>query len=258
MKDITAIILAGSRAGERDEIAAAHNVRLKAFVLLSGTPMIARVIAALRGCDAIDDIVVSLPDYDEKTDSPCLDDCRIAGTDMSPARSLLKALEQVRGDSAILVTTADHALLTPEMITALLDGFDSAHYDGAAAMVPLDLLAEKYPQASRTRLYFREGAYKSCNLFLFRDAYTAKQVAAFWITAEAFRKKPWRLALALGPVTLLRYLARRLTLVRAFARLSVLCKAQLQPVLLDIPEAAIDADSLADLALIKQIIEKQG
>ena len=69
----------------------------------------------------------------------------------------------------VLVTTADNALLTGE----ILDHFFQAHdgQDVAVAVVERKTMLAAYPDARRTWLKFRGGAYSGANLFaLHNDA----------------------------------------------------------------------------------------
>ena len=85
----------------------------------------------------------------------------------------------------------------------------------------------------------------------------ARRVAAFWIRAEQFRKRPWRLVAALGPMAVLLFGLGRLDLDAAFARISRAAQARVRPVRLPFPEAAIDVDRPADLALVSRILSQR-
>ena len=93
----------------------------------------------------------------------------------------------------------------------------------------------------RTALRFRNGAFCGCNLFAFLTP-EGKRVAEFWSRAEGTRKSPLGLARLLGPGTVLRYLAGRLTLAEAVNRLGNRTGTALATVELSDPEAAMDID----------------
>jgi hypothetical protein len=96
-----------------------------------------------------------------------------------------------------------------------------------------------------------------CNLFLLR---TERGLAAvqLWRSIEADRKRPWRIIRKLGPATLLRYLAGRLTLVEALQRLSRLCGAEVAAVASPFGLAAVDVDKPADLDLVRRLVGAQS
>ena len=91
--------------------------------------------------------------------------------------------------------------------------------DLSVAVATETTIRRAYPESIRT--YYRFGAegYSGCNLFLARTAAVMK-VAAFWSEVERYRKRPWRLVAAIGPLTLLRFLMGRLDLNAALQRLS--------------------------------------
>ena len=115
----TVLILAGSR-GASDPVAQAAGVDYKAFADINGRPMIAYVIDSLQAEPRIERIAVSI-----EMDAPDLPDGieRIDALD-SPASSLRAALTKL--PTPLLVTTADHPLLLPEMITSFLDDSESS------------------------------------------------------------------------------------------------------------------------------------
>src|SRR6202000_1967018 len=85
------------------------------------------------------------------------------------------------------------------------------------------------PATRRTYLKFADGEWSGCNLFLVRSE---RGLAAIqlWRSIEADRKRPWRIIRKLGPLTLVRYLAGRVTLAEALQRLRRLCGAEVAAV----------------------------
>src|SRR3546814_15937503 len=79
-----------------------------------------------------------------------------------------------------------------------------------------------------------------------------------WRRAEQQRKKPWRIAAVFGPVLLLGYLLRRLTLDEAMARISARLGVRVAAVTMPMAEAAIDVDKAEDLLLAGEILRNQG
>ena len=106
-------------------------------------------------------------------------------------------------------------------------------------------------------MHFREGGYCGCNLYAFVTR-TGREAIGFWTRMEQRRKQPARIARALGPLTLLRYLLRRLSLEDAMARLSRLCGARVTFVELPYGEAAIDVDKPEDLAVVEALVAGQS
>jgi hypothetical protein len=154
----------------------------------------------------------------------------------------------------LLITTADHALLDGRIVDRFLAACDDDGIDAFAGLLPLKLLEDKYPGMKRTGLRFRDGRYAACNLFLVRGGPGARSLVAFWRRLESLRKSPWRMAFAVGPVMLIQYGLRGLTLRRALQRVGGRCGARLGAARLDIPEAAIDVDRPEDLEFVEKLL----
>ena len=115
----------------------------------------------------------------------------------------------------LLVTTADHPLLT----AAMVDHFCAAvppDADARSAVVAASLLQRRYPDAIRTYYRFAGEGYSGCNLFLLRSP-DALRVVDFWTRLERHRKRPWRLIAEVGPLALLRFCSAASSLEGAHA-----------------------------------------
>lgn len=253
---VTALVLAGQRGGGPDPMAAAAGVSHKALLPVAGVPMLLRVLSALRDSPAVGRIVVSM-EAPEETLSGLggLDGVLLRAAAASPARSAFAALEEF--GVPLLVTTADHALLTPAMVAHFVSGAP----EGAAAAVALarsGTVLAAYPNTRRTWLRFREGAFSGCNLFLLTESYGAARAVGFWRRVEAERKRPLAMARLLGPLTLLRFALGRLTLRAALDALERRCGACLAAVEMPFADAAVDVDKPADLALVEAVLRQRA
>jgi len=246
----TALILAGSRGGP-DPVAAYAGVAHKALIQIDGTPMILRVVAALTGAGA-DRIAAS-------TDHPDVI-AVLSGTGVAclapmaqPSLSVLSAFETL--GAHLLVTTADHALLRPEWITAFLaDAPPDA--DLSLLLAERAVVEADAPLTKRTYYRFAGQAWSGCNLF---HLATPRAAAALelWRTVEVHRKQPWRVARLIGLTTLARYLGGRLTIQDAVGRLgaSIGVRAAVVPSRFGL--AAVDVDKAEDLDLVRRIVADQ-
>lgn len=255
-----ALVLAGRRGGE-DALAAAAGAPHRALLDIDGTPMLERVLRTLVATPAIGQIIVSI-------DSPqLLDRCPgiaalrdergarlvvVPATD-SPSRSVLEILDDGASDQPLLVTTADHALLSVEMVEHFLGEAELRGGDVAVGLVASELLLARFPDARRTYLRFADERYSGANLFSFQTP-RARRAAEFWTRAESFRKRPWRLVATFGARALLLFLTRRLTLDQAFAEASRALELRVVPVRMPQAEAAVDVDKLSDLELVRQVL----
>jgi GTP:adenosylcobinamide-phosphate guanylyltransferase len=258
----TALVLAGSRNGP-DVLASAAGVSGKGLVPVDGSAMLYRVLGALRETSRVDEIVVCGMEqsaFRERAETASLlGDPRITFLPgrATPAASVVHALESLPQRLPMLVTTADHPLLTAEMIDEFCTRAASSGLDVLAGLVDARLLAATYPQVRRTRIRFRDGAYCGCNLFalLTPEAHLAPRT---WMRVEQHRKRPWKMFKTLGVAALARFLTRRLTLADAAELASREMGVRAGPVLLRWPEAAIDVDRLRDLELVGEILRAKS
>ena len=179
---------------------------------------------------------------------------RPAGVGDGPAEAVLATLK-AGAETPLLVTTCDHPLLTPSMVTCLLDGANARDCDFAVGLATRTVISQAYPQTKRTYLPFGREGYSGCNLFLVRTP-LGQSAVAFWQDVGEDRKKPWKLARHLSLGTLARMLLRRLDLEEVFAFGSRRIRAKVSPVIIPTAEAAIDVDKPADLALVSSILAK--
>ena len=252
----TALLLAGQRPGP-DALAAAFGETAKALVRVGGEAMVSRVARTLLACPEIERIVVVAQDSAgliAREDTAWLgSEPRIAFAVSSDgiATSVAALAGTVTAPWPVLVTTADHVLLTPAMVSAFVAGVGSA--DAAVAVVERASLLAAYPGSKRTWLRFRGGAYSGANLFAVAGPRAAPAMA-LWSGVERDRKKGWRLIGKLGPALLIGAVTRTLSLAGAVRRIGVRLGIDLRAVVLADPDAAIDVDKPGDHALATTIL----
>ncbi len=255
---LAALVLAGSR-GPSDPLALSQGARHRALLEVGGAPMLLRVLRALRATRCVDHITVSIDDPTALASLPELDALVRAGTLAihrslpSPSRSVQDVLAGLPPGRPLLVTTADHALLRPEIVLRFLDDAEASGADLAIGLVAAKLLRARFPESKRTYLRFRDDGYSGANLFLFRTP-QACRAAEFWVKAERFRKRPWRLVSTFGPAALLLFLLRRLDVDQALERASRAIGARVAAIRLPFAEAAVDVDKPADLELARSLV----
>lgn len=262
MNAFDALVLAGRRSSA-DPLAEVRGGTHRALLEVVGVPMLVRVVRALQASSCVDRIAVSIDDAGAFEAVPELRELEARGEIVrhpslsSPSRSVQDALNGRLLGNRVLVTTADHALLTPKIIDHFAACAEQSDADVAVGVVAESVIRASYPSTTRTYLRFRDGGYSGANLFAFRSQ-QAPRVAEFWIRAEAFRKQPWRLASAFGPTTLLLFALRRLSLEEALQRASRVIGCRIRAVPLPFAEAAIDVDRPSDLDLASEILAARG
>ncbi len=251
MSPRVALLLAGRRPGA-DPFAAAHGQTLKALIPVAGRPMVARVAATLLACPEIAAVRVLTQDTDAIA-AVLPDDPRIAAlrSGAGIARSVAAVAGSADAPWPLLVTTADHVLLTPATIAAFLAGARGA--DVAVGVVERRVVAARFADTKRTWLRFRGGAWTGANLFALSSP-SALPLLAAWSGVEQDRKRGLKLIGAFGPALLLRAITRTITLPDAIARAGASLGASVRAVPLDDPLAAVDVDRAADLALAEDVL----
>jgi GTP:adenosylcobinamide-phosphate guanylyltransferase len=255
----TAILLAGERPGE-DGFARSRGVAAKALVPVAGEPMLARVARTLLASPSVGRILVLTQAPDAlRSASPVwlAEEPRIGWARSGDTIAI--SIKALAGSEAapypLLVTTADHALLSPWMVEAFLG--DAAGADVAFAMVERRTVEAAWPETKRTWLKARGGQYSGANLFALPNA-RAERALDLWAGVERHRKKAWRLLAFLGPHLLLGALTRTLTLEGAAARIGRKLGITAKAVILACAEAAIDIDKPEDLELVERILARSG
>lgn len=255
-----AIILAADRETV-NPVAKAAGVSCKSLAPINGTPMLFRVLEALSSSSKVESMLLCGPPVSIIDREPELHEYIASGkavwveNQATPSLSAYEAMKSLPQDNAILLTTSDHALLSPRIVDYFCHEAQKSGCDVVAALVRHETVVEAYPQTSRTVYRFKNGTYCSCNLFAFLTP-QARAVPSFWRRVEEQRKNPLRIISILGWTTVLRYLMGNLSLSAALDRIShrLGCKAGIVDI--PYPEAAIDVDSVADLRLIRQITAK--
>lgn len=252
MKGWTAIVLAGSRPG-RDAFAAEHGTDLKALIPVGGIPMVARPVNALLVSPQIlaVSVLAQQPDRIAKA-LPSNSRLKVAASGDTIASTLEAVLANPKTHFPLLVTTADHALLSPAMIADFCSKAEGA--DLAIGLVEKRPLMARLPDTKRTWLGFRGGSYSGANLFALGSPEAAKAIA-LWRSVEQNRKKGWRMIASLGPALLAGALLRIRTLDQTLASVGKRLELDIRKVELRDPLAAVDVDKPADHALVSAILE---
>lgn len=253
----TAVILAADREAG-NPVAAAAGVSCKSLAPVNGTPMVLRVLQALSAADTINKKILCGPPRAIFDNEPELIEYITSGNAVwlenrgTPSLSALHAMQSIPSDTQVLLTTSDHALLSPRVVDHFCRAAQGSGCDVVAAVARHETVTAAYPETRRTAYRFKDGAYCSCNLFAFLTP-RARQAPYFWRRVEQQRKNPLQVINALGGVTVLRYMLGKLTLNMAVDRISsrLGCKAGI--VVMPFPEAAIDVDSVSDWQLVRQI-----
>jgi len=252
MPPYTAVLLAGSRPGG-DPLSRSLGVEFKPLLPIGGEPMLLRPLRALLAAPSVADVLV-LTQAPERFAGVVPEDARVR---VQPSGATIAAtLSKLLADPAtrfpLLVTTADHALLTGEMVEEFAAG--AAGCDLAIGVVSRTSMLRRFPHAQRTWLRFGRERYSGANLFALNTPAAAAGVER-WRSIEQDRKKGWRVLLQMGWPLFLGAVLRVRDLhgtARAFSRgLGI----NLRGVVLSDPLAAVDVDKPADYELVTAILD---
>lgn len=227
----------------------------KALVPLAGEPMLTRVIHTLRRSPFIGNIVVLGQDIVAlQAAVDAAGGATLVQSGDGISLSIKTQVEAMGFASPILVTTADHPLLTTEMIDEFLQ---NASGDVAVAMVERQVMLAQFPDAKRTWLRFSDGAWSGANLFALM---TPRSMAALdlWAEAEQDRKKAWKLFLHFGFVLAFRAITRTIGLHVALDKAGKRLGLDAKLVPMSDPVAAIDVDKVSDHILAEQILKQRA
>lgn len=261
----TAIVLAGQRPGV-DPLAAHFGEAWKALVPIAGVPMVTRVVQTLSQVPEIGRILVLAQEpgvLAAAVSAGGTADILTSGGGIST--SILAHAGDDAAPWPVLVTTADHPLLTPEMVRAFLAGAGAGAGAGQASpapdiavgMVEREVMRLAYPENKRTWLRFADGDWSGANLFALNSE-RARAALSLWAEAEQDRKKAWKLFLHFGPVLAFRAITRTIGLAAALRKAGrrLGLEARLVPLL--IAEAAIDVDKPSDHLLAEAILKARS
>ena len=257
----TAVVLAADR-GPDDPVAMAAGVRCKSLTPVGGIPMVFRVLDALIASQAVNTYILCGPPKTVVDQEPDLGDLIASGrvkwfeNQATPSSSAFHVLQTLENETPVLLTTADHALLSARIVDYFCSEAQATDCDVVAGIARHEAVKAAYPQTRRTAIHLEDGAYCGCNLFAFLTP-RARLAADFWRRIENQRKNPLRVIRVLGWIAVSRYLMGRLSLNEALDRISRRLGFKAGAVVLPCPEAAVDVDSVSDLKLVENIVSNR-
>ena len=243
------LVLAGQREGVTDPLCEAAGIARKALLPVSGVPQLDRVR------DALSEAGLPKP-YWLSGLGETRDGFAEVPSGGGPADSVALALEGVM-EWPVLVTTADHPLLTGEMVRHFVDAAEASEADLCVGLASREVIEASYPDTTRTYLKFSDVQVSGCNLFYLRGP-EALAAIRFWQRAQRDRKKPLRLASHFGVGLLAQYALGKLSLTSAFGQASRKLGIVARPVLMPFAEAAIDLDKPSDLPIVERILKSRA
>jgi GTP:adenosylcobinamide-phosphate guanylyltransferase len=254
----TALVMAGSRAAG-DPLARASGVGDKAFVPVAGVPMLVRVLDALRAARQVGQIVVLGldPPYVQHELGLSVSDAQALTFERggrSPADSARVAIEGLGLEAPLLITTADHPLLTAAMVDEFCDGSLAGGGDVTFGVTDGAGVATMFPGIRRTVHRFGRDNVCGCNLFALLSP-AGCTAPGIWMRVESYRKQPWRMVAILGVPVLVRFLFGRLALSDVSDVIQSRFGLRAQPIHLSDPAAGFDVDTIEQRGVAERYLQ---
>lgn len=258
---VTVLILAGARPGQ-DPVAELAGVPCKVLAKVGGEPMVARVLRATRDAETVNARIICGPSWEIVKEQAFLMSAIESGQlgweapQEGPSGSVRAFLEKYPHHVPLLVTTGDHALLTPAIVDYFVKEAQGLDVDVAFGIVSHSLVKAAFPATKRTVIRMGNDGFCGCNLFLLKSV-AATRLVKFWSRLERDRKHPIRMIRHLGAGMVLRYLLGGLTLADCLENLGNRLNLRIREVRLPFPEAAVDVDKPEDLHFVENILAQE-
>ena len=247
----TAVLLAGSRP-HRDDFARQFGADMKPLVAIAGEPMVRRPVRALLASKSVGQVLILSQEPDRiAAVIPKGPRVEYRESRATIAETILELIDDPTTEWPLLVTTADHALLTRRTVDELCQGSEGC--DLTVGVVRRASLLRRLPGTERTWLKFRNGAYTGANLFTLASP-KVRPLVEQWRVVEQDRKQAWRLVSVLGPAVLIGALLRLLSIDEVLMRLGQKFGLNIRAVRLSDPLAGVDVDKPADHTLVEAIL----
>ena len=209
--------------------------------------MLSRVVKTLQAVPEVDRIIVLAQD-EAVMDVLGPGAAEFARTLECISRGVADVAGTQKAPWPILVVSADHPLLTPAIVSAFITQSEGS--DLCFGMVERSTLVCKYPNSQRTWFKLRDGRWTGANLWTLRNDRVVPALN-LWAKAEKDRKQAWKVYLRFGPGLFLRALTQNIGMKEGMSIAGSRLGLNAQIADLPFPEAAIDVDNPADLAMVE-------
>ena len=249
---LQAVILAGARSGPNPLLSGTPYAN-KALLPIGGKPMVLRVFETVYPSGTKPEMVISTNDPEVlAVDYPL--PYTVLPSEDSAVESILHSLERLPGAEQVLFVSADHPLLTKEMIDYFLNAVEEQQLGFAKAIVSRETVLTKYPDAKRTFFPGKGGAYSGGNL-IFIDKRYFNPNSEFLKEVESNRKQLWRSVRWLGVGNTLKFLCGQLDIASGNKALSRLLGCNSGFVEVPFAECCMDVDKPSDYHLAQAILK---
>ena len=228
-----AVITAGGFVD--DAFAAAAGARIKALAPIRNRTMLDRAIGAIAGCGIADIALIGAPEVQATCDG------RVRGIDAreSGSENVLLALNAWPDDEPLLYLTSDMPYITVEALRAFIE-----RTPPNALSMPLteyDAFVQRFPDAPPFGITLAGERVVNGGAFII-PAGARDRITKLATTMFEARKAPWKMATLVGPLFLLRFALKRLSIADLERQAQRILGIPAVGVRNAAPELAYDAD----------------
>jgi hypothetical protein len=222
--------------------------------------MLERVVREVKKAEDIGRIFISMENEELLDSVPALRQMRENGEiQFVQSRenlflSVMGAAEDIDQPFPLLITTADNALHTTEMLDYFSREFFRSKPDAAVAMTPVSVILGAYPEGKRAFYNIKGGGWSSCNLFAMMSDKALVTTKSFEGGGQ-FGKNPQRVLKAFGFVFAVLYKYKLATIDTLFKRLSKRWGLNMKLIEMPYADAPIDVDNMGDVVLTEKILK---
>jgi len=259
-KKASALVLAACRLGPQDSVSQTQNVSHKCLITLDGMIMLERVMKEIKGAKDIGRIFISIENEELIDSVPALKEMREKGeVKFVQSRenlflSIMGAAEDIDDPFPLVITTADNALHTTEMIDHFCSELFTLNPDAAIAMTPAAVILDAYPEGKRAFHNLKDGGWSSCNLYALMTEKALASTRAFEGGGQ-FGKNPQRILKAFGFLFMVMYKFKLATITTIGKHLSRRWGIDLKLIIMPYADAPIDVDNPGDVKLTEKILK---
>ena len=257
---VTALIMAGKRAGALDPLAERANVAQKCVAPVLGVAMIERVVREVAACKHVGAIRIVAHEPEEirslPSVKPLLEEGRLRFCEgqFNIVDSVFAGAEEA--DFPLLITTADNCLVTAAGYSEFVEKALSNEAEAAAAFARKEDVRAADPEGQKRFYEFSDGGYSNCNTYWIGST---QALAAAEIMREGgqFAKFPTRIAKAFGWTNLIRFYFGWGTKESLFGQVSKRFGFKVTPIVMSNGEFAIDVDNVRTFDVTERLLTKR-
>lgn len=254
--------MAASRQGMENAVAKLQNKSHKCLVEIDGTAMLERVLQTLLDSQCFTRILVSIENEAVVAGLPVIQDwlaqkkIALVPSAANLADSLIELGQDDKQLLPLVITTADNALHTPQLIQDFVSGFRHSSSDVTVAATTESEVLKDYGDAGIKFFRFSDGGYSFCNLFGVRST-QGIDAARIFRSGGQFRKRPWRILKVFGVMSLIIYKCKLSSFESFFQRIAGKLRINIEPLLLPYAYGPIDVDNPTTFRLSEETLKKR-